>query len=210
MDEETVILPPVAPAPDSAAAPGWYGKLPSLGDFASRRLPPSFIQPWDDWLASGLHYSKCLLQADWLDIYLTAGVWRFVLGAGVLDANAYAGILLPSVDRVGRYFPLTIASAFAPDSPTAQGRIDEHWMNTLEQAARAGLSQADGLQALEQALTPLRPPLSGVPEESPAAPLSAGQTRWQTAAHPPHWHDFVCQGMPSAEQFARMLEYTPA
>ena len=27
--------------------PGWYGKIPSLGDFASRRLPQSFVAAWD-------------------------------------------------------------------------------------------------------------------------------------------------------------------
>ena len=26
---------------------GWYGKLPASGDFVTRRLPPSFIEPWD-------------------------------------------------------------------------------------------------------------------------------------------------------------------
>ena len=33
---------------------GWFGKLPSLRDFAQRRLPPEFVQVWDDWLGAEL------------------------------------------------------------------------------------------------------------------------------------------------------------
>jgi type VI secretion system protein ImpM len=100
---------------DSVA--GWYGKLPSLGDFASRRLPADFVETWDEWLASGLAQWR---DADdgWLQAYLAAPPWCFVLGPGLLGARrglpvagpAWAGVLMPSVDRVGRYFPLTIAS----------------------------------------------------------------------------------------------------
>ena len=36
------------------AAPGWHGKLPTLGDFASRRLEAPFIEAWDGWLAAGM------------------------------------------------------------------------------------------------------------------------------------------------------------
>ena len=32
-----------------ATVPGWYGKLPALGDFASRRLEPGWIAGWDGW-----------------------------------------------------------------------------------------------------------------------------------------------------------------
>ena len=30
--------------------PGFYGKTPRHGDFIKRRLPRSFVDPWDDWL----------------------------------------------------------------------------------------------------------------------------------------------------------------
>jgi len=54
-----------------AVLPGWYGKLPALGDFASRRLPPVFVEPWDRWLATGLSAWR---DADpgWLEAYLGA------------------------------------------------------------------------------------------------------------------------------------------
>ena len=51
---------------DEAALPGWYGKMPNLGDFASRRLPSRFIVPWDDWLQRSLTGSRALMGESWL------------------------------------------------------------------------------------------------------------------------------------------------
>ena len=49
--------------------------------------------------------SRDALGEGWLETYLTAPVWRFALAAGCCGPAA-AGIWLPSVDRVGRYYPL--------------------------------------------------------------------------------------------------------
>jgi type VI secretion system protein ImpM len=96
----------------AAAPPGWHGKLPSLGDFASRRLDAAFIDAWDSWLAAGLLGLRERNPAGWLDAYLASPSWRFLLMPGVLPgaagAQGWAGVLMPSVDRVGRYFPFTI------------------------------------------------------------------------------------------------------
>ena len=88
---------------------GVYGKLASRGDFVSRGLPHSFIQPWDAWLAAGLLASQEQLGAQWLDAYLVSPLWRFALAPDVCGPTAVVGVLMPSIDRVGRYFPLTIA-----------------------------------------------------------------------------------------------------
>ncbi len=52
------------------AAPGWYGKLPMLGDFAHRRLPRGFVDACDDWLSRGIGASRQSLGPAWLDDYL--------------------------------------------------------------------------------------------------------------------------------------------
>jgi len=90
-------------------SPGFYGKLPILGDFVSRRLPAHFVRAWDAWLQEALSASREQLGSSWLDIYLTSPIWRFGLSPGTCGADACAGILMPSVDSVGRYFPLTVA-----------------------------------------------------------------------------------------------------
>lgn len=89
---------------------GWYGKLPTSGDFVTRRVHPSFIEPWDAWLNQMLAGSRERLGAGWKDAFLSAPVWRFVLAPGVIGPDGWAGLIVPSVDSVGRYFPLTVVS----------------------------------------------------------------------------------------------------
>jgi type VI secretion system protein ImpM len=87
---------------------GIYGKLPSHGDFLQRRVPPEFLTPWDDWLQGGIAASRAALAGQWTDTYLTSPVWRFALSASACGRAAVAGLMAPSVDRVGRFFPLTL------------------------------------------------------------------------------------------------------
>ncbi|MDP5208185.1 type VI secretion system-associated protein TagF [Microbulbifer sp. 2205BS26-8] len=93
---------------------GLFGKLPGHGDFIQRQLPGSFVDVWDAWLQSAVRGSREIMGQQWLDYYLTSPIWHFVHGKGVIDESAWAGILVPSVDSVGRYFPLTIATALSP------------------------------------------------------------------------------------------------
>ncbi len=88
--------------------PGFYGKVPSLGDFVTRRLPRGFIEPWDQWLMSAIAETKSGLGESWLDVYLTSPIWRFVLPESLCGPRGWAGVVMPSVDRVGRCFPLTL------------------------------------------------------------------------------------------------------
>ena len=100
----------------SSRQPGLYGKLHTHGDFVSRRLPQEFVSPWDEWLQGGIAECKVVLGSAWESIYRDAPVWRFLLAPGACGDSAWAGIVQPSVDRVGRYFPLTIAAALPPDT----------------------------------------------------------------------------------------------
>lgn len=92
---------------------GWYGKLPGLGDFVQGRLPADFVARWDTWLQEGITDSKAVLRETWLDSYLTAHIWHFVLMPGVLNGQCWAGVWMPSVNKVGRYFPFTAGRALA-------------------------------------------------------------------------------------------------
>ena len=101
-------------ASEFEGVPGWYGKIPYLGDFASRRLSQQFILEWDNWLQHSMTASRTMLGPDWLDTYLMSPIWRFVLLPGVIGESVWAGLLMPSVDKVGRHFPLTIAIPLEP------------------------------------------------------------------------------------------------
>jgi type VI secretion system protein ImpM len=90
-------------------APGWFGKLPAMGDFVSRRLDDDFIRRWDEWLAQGVQSIKQSHGEQANEILLTFPIWHFMIPRRLFDEESWIGILLPSVDRVGRCFPLTIA-----------------------------------------------------------------------------------------------------
>ena len=89
-------------------AVGFFGKLPPVGDFVRRRVGDDLVATWDAWLQESMSASRETLGDRWLDLYLTAPMWRFFAPAGVLDDLPVAGVLFPSVDRVGRYFPFTV------------------------------------------------------------------------------------------------------
>lgn len=158
---------------------GWYGKLPVLGDFAQRRLPPEFVEPWDAWLAAGLADWQGR-DEGWLDQYLAGSTWRFVLSPGVIGAPAWAGVLMPSCDRVGRYFPLCIAQAITlPISDTgAQGLLD--WLLKLDDLAVDALHEDWPVDQFEAELA--RVALAGSEHAGPLSEqllqLSPGQTLW--------------------------------
>ena len=97
---------------------GFFGKLPSHGDFVSRRVSRDFLQVWDEWLQRCIAESKATLGDDWLNVYLTSPIWRFAMTSGVCDDEAHVGVLTPSVDRVGRYFPLSIVLATPNSVPS--------------------------------------------------------------------------------------------
>ena len=94
---------------------GLYGKLPSHGDFLRRRTSDAFVDVWDRWLQECVATSRSALADRWLELYLTSPVWRFAFAAGVCGTAPVLGLMVPSVDRVGRYFPLTLVAELPPD-----------------------------------------------------------------------------------------------
>jgi type VI secretion system protein ImpM len=113
---------------------GFFGKLPSHGDFVRRRVADDFVSGWDSWLQQCLAQSRETLGDAWLDTYLTSPVWRFALAPAVCGAASVAGILVPSVDRVGRYFPLTVVWPTPPNLSTLE--IALHYRTGFEHAER--------------------------------------------------------------------------
>jgi len=119
---------------------GFYGKLPSEGDFVTRRLPWEFTSAWDDWLQQGMQASRNALGDAWLALYLSAPIWRFQLAPGVCGPLGWRGLFFASVDRVGRYFPFTLAFADATAPALASLSADTQAWIALEDAALAGLA----------------------------------------------------------------------
>lgn len=124
---------------------GAYGKMPALGDFFRIGLPPGFTQVWDGWVQGIMQAGRAALGGHWQGCYFSAPIWRFTLAAGVVGPWAVQGVLMPSVDRVGREFPLTLAAILPPlNSALASHLAAGAMFDGLEQLA---------LDALEDGMT---------------------------------------------------------
>jgi type VI secretion system protein ImpM len=133
--------------------PGFYGKFPLLGDFISRRLPAEFIQVWDGWLQRSLLASRERLGDGWLSIYLTSPIWRFILSPGICGQSGWMGVMMPSVDRVGRYFPLTLATAINEENGLAGLFLSAaDWFDRLEHLALSSLEDGFNLDTFDTQL----------------------------------------------------------
>jgi len=171
---------------------GFYGKLPSHGDFLRRRASDAFVDAWDAWLRECLAASRTALGARWLDLYLTSPAWRFACAAGACGPAPVIGLLAPSVDQAGRYFPLTIVSELPAHASLVTAAASSRFFDGAERlvietlaAERVDFDRFDrGVVALEQdlpavALSPglaLEPAASAVLIDAPQAwqlPLAA-------------------------------------
>ena len=183
---------------------GFYGKLPSRGDFVRHGLPAGLVQPLDAWWQVVLPGSQALLGAGWRDAWMEAPVWRFLLAPGCCGPDAATGVWLPSTDRAGRLFPLVIAvsAAFLGDGAACSAFLDA--------------AETIGLTAVEQDVTPeqLAAAVSAAAAEGPAAraasggraPAEARGSTWWTAGSSrvaPVRRQHA--GMPDAAGLAAML-----
>lgn len=137
---------------------GIFGKLPAHGDFIHRNLPPGFVSVWDEWLQHYIASSQEELGDNWLNVYLTSPIWRFVLSEGVIDSHAWAGFMLPSVDRVGRYFPFsTITKIPSVINPLEFFATHAAWFDGTEELALQALNGDMIIDEYMDAISTLEP-----------------------------------------------------
>jgi type VI secretion system protein ImpM len=149
-------------ASSAEAAPGYHGKLPAKGDFVTRRLPRGFLDPWDSWLQDAIGGSRTRMGEAWLDAYLTSPIWRFALCAGLCGELAVAGVVMPSVDRVGRYFPLTIVALLAAGVDLLAVPVAAAgWFDKAEELVRSALADAFDFDGFDAQVAALGPPAAG-------------------------------------------------
>ncbi len=150
----------------SRRAVGWHGKLPTLGDFTTRGLDDDFVEVWDGWMSCGLSRLRADSPDHWLDAYLSSPTWRFIVTPRFLPAplstGMWTGVVMPSVDRVGRYYPLTLAGRLdaIPSSRDGQGALWS-WLQRLQDAAIDALQDDWSVSALDTELLRLGLPPNG-------------------------------------------------
>jgi type VI secretion system protein ImpM len=117
---------------------------------------------------------------EWIAAWLEAPVWRFMLPPGLCGRNGVLGIWLPSVDKAGRYSPLTIAATAPGDWAPSVGAMTS-FLTAAEQAGRDALEHdlapADLLQRIQDALIAIDAPAA-------APDLVPGRAAWWTEGGP--------------------------
>ena len=184
-------MKPAMPSPTperSLGVAGWYGKLPSRGDFVGRGLPPDWLRIWDDWLAGALA-SAARQRPDCRERLRTMPPWQWLVRPSTPgDRRAWCGVVVASGDRVGRSFPLLVAEAwdidalesFSTAAWQARGEVVARW---IESDGRERTPEAfdAGLAALVK--TPWPADQLDAPAIAPSghATLAGVRARWPAA-----------------------------
>jgi type VI secretion system protein ImpM len=207
------------------ASIGLFGKIPSKRDFVTLNMPNRLLNPWEVWLQDGMTEGAIAMELAWREAFLVAPVWRFWLG-GDCGAGRRIGVMMPSMDAAGRYFPLTIfMRAEEGDTlPAPAADPQEESFAGLEAAALSALDDGATLDLLIASLCGVPDPrklpaglalevvsdmLSAVPAADAAAAVATLQDAqldqasfWWTAgggAFPPA--AYAAEGLPSPRDF---------
>ncbi len=145
-----------------AGAFGAFGKMPTVGDFFRLNTPAGFVSVWDDWMQRSMLAAQTALGRQWDDHYMSSPIWRFCLAPTLAGAPKIIGVLMPSVDRVGRRFPLTLMAPFSSPGTIASDHFRAaRLFERLEALALDALEDDMSREKLEQRLAEIPPLAAG-------------------------------------------------
>jgi type VI secretion system protein ImpM len=142
-----------------------YGKLPTKRDFIAIGTPRDFLSAWEPWLQGGVSTSRAALGEQWQGAFLTAPIWRFWLGAD-LCGTSVIGAFMPSLDGVGRYFPLTLFACADQEAaiPPPEFDAQDGWFNSAEAFLMSTLDHDRTFEATIADLNGLAAPFQQFPK----------------------------------------------
>ncbi len=110
---------------ENGAYCGYFGKAPARGDFVGCSLPRGLTDPWEAAARAGFAHGDETLGRAWLERFLVAPMLRFSLPTGLAGAAAWTGVVTPSVDGAGRYFPLIIARSYDAEAAVGAALVED-------------------------------------------------------------------------------------
>ena len=121
------------------------------GDYISRNCPAGFLVIWEPFLQEGLAAASSELKEAWEGAYMTMPVWKFVMrpvAGNCPMRTAVAGAFMPSVDRVGRKYPLAIVSELA-GPPASASKPTEDWYEDVKDVLLFSLEETAELEEFQ-------------------------------------------------------------
>ena len=193
---------------------GYFGKLPDRADFVVGNCPEGFLKLWEPFLMRGLACSRLDLGSRWEEVYMTMPVWRFWLApeeGNVAFVHSIGGAVMPSVDKVGRKFPLTIVAEADPSQKPE--RSSDDWFEDVEAALLGALDEDANFQGFKHVVSALSDAV-GAEKAShstetnmlKADPGTMGKLTsafWCRAGR--ETFAFSCSGLPAEEEFRWLL-----
>lgn len=156
-----------APDPRSVPAVAAFGKTPRMGDFLRTGSAGPATDSFDDWIQQGMAYAEAKRGAGWPAAYASGAPWAYTFrpprSASV--RQGLVGVLKPSVDSVGRRFPLVIAAPL--------GECVAPWPHLLPMAFGDFLDAAATLLLASEPVTGVAEMQAALHRLPPAAPRDA-------------------------------------
>ena len=154
---------------------GLFGKLSAKRDFIALATPRAFLEVWEPWVQSSLSASRHQLGEGWQQAFLTTPVWRFWLGAAICGTTV-AGAIMPSLDGVGRYYPLTLHAVADAGMPIVPPDIDaqDQWFAIAENFLFSTLERETVFEDVSTALDRLAVPRTQSPLEDDSPIIRVG------------------------------------
>ncbi|MDK4741187.1 type VI secretion system-associated protein TagF [Rhizobium sp. CNPSo 3464] len=188
---------------------GFFGKLPTHGDFVSTALGRRFQIELDRWIQDGLGAMEPTLGKDWRRLFHACPPWRFAIAGGVWSPAAVAGVLLPSKDRVGRSFPLIIAAQLHRFT----GRLrdiceDDIWFTAAEALAETSTKSDFDMPRFIEGVRRLRLPIPNIRPTDDAVSPDIGAPAslwWRMVPDTRHGKGFKTEGPPTIRDFLKLV-----
>ena len=134
---------------------GFFGKLPTAGDFVARGIPAGLRGPLDHWLTSGI-----------VPIVRDAKAWPEggVRAVAMLNDAPWLLVIEPSADSVGRVYPLT-ACCLLGGAALAEANV---WAGAAWSALLQATEKNASVDSLRDLLARVSLPVEGLDPLVPA------------------------------------------
>lgn len=143
----------------SAAVPvAVFGKTPRMGDFLRVGSGGPAGEALEQWVEQGLGLAEAKRGSAWPGIYSAGATYAFVFRPPRASASreTLVGVIKPSVDAVGRRFPLVVYAPVMPRPSVPWPHILPIALGDFYDAAATLLMEADSVTGIADMQTALR------------------------------------------------------
>ncbi|MDQ0134388.1 type VI secretion system protein ImpM [Neorhizobium galegae] len=187
---------------------GFFGKLPTHGDFVSSGLGRKLQGALDAWLQASLQAIQAEFGNQWERRFRSMPSWRFIVERDLWGPATLAGVIVPSLDRVGRNFPLVVAAQLHGFSGDPRSLcLDDTWFIATEGLAETSARRDFDIDTFTTGMKRLRPPRAGqfddgIEQRSLVPP---GTLWWRMDPQDRRMKGFRASGAPAPSDFLKLL-----